>query len=175
MVHLDYARQVEAVLTGEVDAAIVRGPLGSQQLRTVEIARESRMVMLSAAHPLAGRASLHCADIADEVRVTTENVPEEWRRWWSLDPRPDGTSPPYGPVIHTFDEQLELAAAGVAISIVPATAAQVFRREDIAFVPLADAPPTVILLAALRDAGSPQIDTLFAAATVVSGLRLSRT
>jgi DNA-binding transcriptional LysR family regulator len=175
MVHLDYAHQVEAVLIGEVDAAIVRGPVEPEHLRIVEIAREPRLVMMSAAHPLAGSTALRCADVAGEVRVTTENVPEEWRRWWSLDPGPNGTPPPYGPIIHSFDEQLELAAAGVAVSIVPATAAHVFRREDIAFVPLADAAPTTILLVAQHDAATPQIEALFAAAAVVSGLRLSRT
>jgi DNA-binding transcriptional LysR family regulator len=175
MVHLDYAHQVEAVLTDEVDAAIVRGPIEPERLRTLEIAREPRMVMMSAAHPLADSTALCCADVACEVRVTTENVPEAWRRWWSLDPGPDGTPPPYGPVVHSFDEQLELAAAGVAISIVPATAAHVFRRADIAFVPLEDAAPTAILLVARHNATAPQIEALFAAATVVSGLRLSRT
>jgi hypothetical protein len=47
---------------------------------------------------------------------------------------------------------------------------------DIAFLPLADAAPAVVLLAALRDARPPQVDTLFAAtAVVVSRLSLSRT
>lgn len=115
LVHLDYAHQLRSVLNGEVDAGIVRGPIQLDRLRAVELAHEPRMVMLSAAHPLAGRGSVTCYDIRDEVRVTTDGVPDEWRCWWSLDPGPDGTSPPYGPTVHSFDEQLETAAAGVGV------------------------------------------------------------
>lgn len=175
LAHLDYARQVTAVLSREVDAAIVRGPLGGTELRVAVLATEPRMVMMSAAHHLAGKAALRCADIAAEVRVTTSDGSEEWRSWWSLDPGPDGTAPPYGPTIHAFEEQIEHAALGTAISIVPAAAASVFRREDLAFVPLADAEPSAILLIARRDAAGAALEALFTAAQLVRGLRLSRT
>lgn len=175
LTHLDYARQVTAVLSHEVDAAIVRGPLGPTELRVAELATEPRMVMMSAAHPLAGRSALRCADIAGEVRVTTSDGSQEWRSWWSLDPGPDGAAPPYGPTIRSFEEQMEHAALGTAISIVPAAAASVFRREDLAFVPLSDAEPSTILLVARSDTTGRPVEALFTAAQLVRGLRHSRT
>jgi len=144
LIHLDHAHQLRSVRSGEVDAGIVRGPIQLDGLRAVELAHEPRMVMLSAAHPLAGRGS-------------------------------DGTSPPYGPTVHSFDEQLETAAAGVAISIVPAIAATMYGRSDVTFVPLTDAEPSVIFLCTRADADSALLDALFEAAEIVRGLRLSRT
>lgn len=161
LVHLDYARQVQAVLTGEVDASIVRGPIDTTHLRTVILLNEPRMAMFSQRHRLAGRASVSCADLRGEVRVDTEGVSPEWRRWWSLDPGADGQSPPYGPMVHSFEEQLEMAAGNVAMSIVPATAADVYRRADVAFVPISDAEPSEILLCASKEGESPLVDVLF--------------
>ena len=171
LVHLDYRHQLRAVLSGEVDAGIVRGPLPMEGLASVELAHEPRMAMMAAAHRLAGRRSVTCADLAGELRVTTTGVDEHWRRWWSLDPSPDGTSPPYGPVVRGFDEQLEAAATGLAISIVPQTAAQVYRRGDVAFVPIADAEPSRILLCAPRRDPHPAVATLLATGAVVATLK----
>ncbi len=162
LVHLTYARQFPAILAGEVDAAIVRGPVPATNLRSLRLLTEPRMVMLSGRHRLAGQPSVACEDLRDEVRVDTDGVPPDWRRWWSLDPRSDGTPPPYGPVVHSFDEQLEMAASGAAISIVPATAASVYHRVGVAFVPIRDAPPSEVLLCARADDGSAPLTALFA-------------
>ena len=163
VVHLDYTQQLQAVLAHEVDVSIARGPAHHPQLRIVVIATEPRAVMLSSEHPLAGRPFVQCPDLKDEVRVDTDGVPDAWRRWWSLDPSPDGSRPPYGPVVHSFDEQLELAAAGVAISIVPETAAHIYRRSDVSFVTITDAEPSEILLCARADDESPRVRQLLAA------------
>ncbi|TVT58879.1 LysR family transcriptional regulator [Amycolatopsis rhizosphaerae] len=171
LVHLDYGRQAQAVATREVDAGIVRGPLRDSRLRTVLLATEPRLVMLSHRHPLAGRSEVRRADLAGELRVDTEGVPEYWRRWWSLDPGPDGTPPPYGPIVHTFEEQVEIAALGIAISIVPAAAARFYHRADVAFVPIVDAEPAEVLLCTHLEEDSPLVGALLAAAApeTVSG------
>jgi DNA-binding transcriptional LysR family regulator len=169
LVYLDFAQQVQAVVAGEVDAAIVRGPLYDAQVRSVVLTEEPRMVMLSQRHPLACRAQVRCADLHEEVRVTRHGVPDRWRKWWSLDPGLDGSSPPYGPVVHTFDEQLEIAAGGIAVSIVPAATAVIYHRDDIAFVPISDAEPSQTLLCARVDDDSPSVAVLFAACAELLG------
>jgi DNA-binding transcriptional LysR family regulator len=175
LVNLDFAQQVQAVVAGEVDAAIVRGPLYDAPVRSIVLAEESRMVMLSQRHPLACRAQVRCADLDKEIRVTRLGVPDRWRKWWSLDPGLDGSSPPYGPVVHTFEEQLEIAAGGIAISIVPAAAAVIYNRDDIAFVPIIDAEPSQTLLCARVDDDSPSVTALFAACTELLGSLATRT
>ena len=162
LVHLSYARQVQAVLAAEVDAGIVRGPTPLTHLRSIVLSSEPRLVMLSREHRLARHPTVTSAELENEVRVDTDGVPDEWRRWWSLDPRSDGTSPPYGPIVHSFDEQLEMAAASVAISIVPETASHVYHRADVVFVPITDAEPSQCLLCARADDDSAMVAALFA-------------
>lgn len=147
LTHLSYARQVHAVLDGEVDASIARGPIDPiPGLVLAELGTEPRMAMVAATHPLAGRSSVRVADLRDERRVTTDGVPEHWRKWWCLDPGPDGAPPPYGPLIHSWEEQIEAAACSLAMSIVPATAARTYSRADVAFIPIRDAEPCTIVM-----------------------------
>jgi DNA-binding transcriptional LysR family regulator len=160
-IHLTYSRQVDAVLDGEVDASIARGPIDEAPgLRSTILASEPRMVMVSDKHRLAGLHSVTRADLQHERRVTTDGVPEAWRKWWSLDPNPDGSTPPYGPLVHSFDEQIEVAASSIAISIVPATAASIYRRTDVSFIPIVDAPPSSIMICSREDHRSEMLDRL---------------
>ncbi len=147
LTHLSYARQVHAVLDGEVDASIARGPIDpTPGLVLSELGTEPRMAMVAATHPLAGRSSVRVADLRAERRVTTNGVPERWRKWWCLDPGPDGAPPPYGPLIHSWEEQIEAAACSLAMSIVPATAARTYSRADVAFIPICDAEPCAVVM-----------------------------
>lgn len=166
LVHLSYARQVEAVVDGDVDASIARGPIEcSGDLRLDPLGSELRMIMVSTRHALARRRSVTRQDLAREPRVTTDGVPESWRRWWSLDPNPDGSTPPYGPLVHSLDEQIEVAASGIAMSIVPATAALVYRRSDVRFIPIRDAEPSQIFICSLAGNASPALARLRSSCT----------
>jgi DNA-binding transcriptional LysR family regulator len=161
LVHLSYARQVDAVLDGDVDASIARGPIEPSAAVCLDpLGSESRMIMVSTRHALARRRSVTRQDLAQEPRVTTDGVPETWRRWWSLDPNPDGSTPPYGPLVHSFDEQIEVAASGIALSIVPATAASVYRRNDLRFIPICDAESSQIFICSLAGNVSPMLARL---------------
>lgn len=163
LIHLSYGRQVDAVIDGDVDASIARGPVeATDGLRFTTLASEPRMVMISDKHRLAGLRSVTRADLQHEPRVTADDVPEAWKKWWSLDPNPDGSSPPYGPLIHSFDEQIELAASSIAISIVPAMAANLYRRTDVRFIPIVDAPPSSILICTRENYRSKALDRLIA-------------
>jgi DNA-binding transcriptional LysR family regulator len=161
LVHLSYARQVDAVVEGDVDASIARGPIEcGEDLCLDPLGSEPRMIMVSTRHVLARRRSVTRQDLAREPRVTTDGVPESWRRWWSLDPNPDGSTPPYGPLVHSLDEQIEVAASGIALSIVPATAASVYRRNDVRFIPICDAEPSQIFICSLAGNASPALARL---------------
>jgi hypothetical protein len=126
------------------------------------------MAMMSASHPLAKRHSVSCAQLADEVRVNMQDVPDAWRKWWSLDRSPAGDPVPYGQYITSFEEQLEIAASNQAISIVPECASRMHQRLDIAFVLINDAEHSEILLCAREDDDSRTVDALFSAAAAVA-------
>ncbi|WP_436786234.1 hypothetical protein [Yinghuangia sp. YIM S10712] len=68
-------------------------------------------------------------------------LPGDWRddrtpRW-----TPQGRAIPTGPWFETFQEALALIGAGKGAFIVGAQAARFYTRPDVAYVPLADAPP----------------------------------
>jgi hypothetical protein len=43
-----------------------------------------------------------------------------WKAFWRIDPRPDGSPAPDGPLVHAFEDKIELIAAGQAVALVPA-------------------------------------------------------
>jgi hypothetical protein len=42
-----------------------------------------------------------------------------WNAFWRIDPRPDGSPAPPGPVIRAAEEKVELVAGGQAVAIIP--------------------------------------------------------
>ncbi|MEV7135885.1 LysR family transcriptional regulator [Arthrobacter sp. NPDC093128] len=161
LISVDFSEQSSSVTASEVDACISRGPLDLSGLRFLKLFSEPRMVMISRRNQKSKASSLTVADLQSEPRVSRTNVPSDWHRWWSLDPSPDGTSPPYGPTVISFEEQIELAAINRAISIVPESATYYYHRPDIAFIPISDAPPSEVFLCARADRSHPGVDALF--------------
>ncbi|MFC9838711.1 LysR family transcriptional regulator [Rhodococcus sp. NPDC127530] len=161
LISVDFSEQNSSVQSSEIDACIARGPLDLTGLRFVKLVSEPRMVMISVSNRMAKASYLTIEDLQSEPRVTRTNVPNDWHNWWSLDPSPNGTSPPYGPSVLSFEEQIELAAIDRAISIVPASATFYYHRPDIAFIPIRDAPPSEVFLCARADRDHPGVDALF--------------
>ncbi|HEV2637663.1 MAG TPA: hypothetical protein VGX23_21100 [Actinocrinis sp.] len=64
-----------------------------------------------------------------------------------IDPRPDGSRAPDGPLVAAGEDKLELIAAGQAVAIVPAGLTGASLRPDLVAVPLADVEPCHVVLA----------------------------
>ncbi|MEV6136691.1 LysR substrate-binding domain-containing protein [Nocardia sp. NPDC051990] len=148
LVQVAWGQQVSAVRDGHVDAMFARPPLDAAGLRTHSVFTEKRVLAMSVEHPLASRDELELADLAGVVQVDTDNVPEEWRRWWAIDPRPDGTPVTYGPLVHGVEEMLEVVANSNAVVITAESLVTAFSRKDIVFRPIVDIEPTRIVLVA---------------------------
>jgi DNA-binding transcriptional LysR family regulator len=161
LISIDFSEQHSSVRSSAVDACIARGPLDLTGIRFMKLFSEPRMVMISRRNRMAKASHLTISDLQSEPRVTRTNVPDEWHSWWSLDPSPEGASPPYGPPVLSFEEQIELAAIDRAISIVPASATFYYHRPDIAFIPISDAPPSEVFLCARTDRSHPGVEALF--------------
>jgi hypothetical protein len=59
--------------------------------------------------------------------------------FWRVDPRPDGSRAPEGPLVETVEDKLELIAAGEAVSIAPTDSVAVRLRPDLSSSPSARA------------------------------------
>ncbi|WP_370328064.1 LysR substrate-binding domain-containing protein [Euzebya sp.] len=78
--------------------------------------------VVAADHRLAGRDAVSIDDLADEPMLRHEGPQaRRWDAFWNLDPRPDGSSARWGPVVHTLEEKLEYVAAGQAVGVIAAS------------------------------------------------------
>lgn len=152
LVHLTWGDQVTAVTEGRVDASFARPPFTASGVVTHPVLTEDRVLIMSTRHPLAAKEFVTVADLADVVQVATENVPEDWRRWWALDPRPDGSNATYGTTIHSMEEMLEVIATSDTVGITASSVADTMPRGDLVYRPIIGVDPAQIVLVTPVDA-----------------------
>lgn len=162
LVELTLAEQTNAVLSGRVDASLAWGPVAEPRLRVERALAAQRVVVLAASHPLSSREQVAIAELDGEthVQLAHDMVGERWSRWWSVDPRPDGSPVRYGPVIHTIAELLEQVAGGQAVAISSALLQESYVRHDVAFVPIVDVEPSEAVLCTRPEDRSPGVQVL---------------
>jgi DNA-binding transcriptional LysR family regulator len=141
---LDWDDQERLITAGAVDVGFLRAPVGGDGLRVTPLFREPMLVALPLGHPLAQRDTLTEAEIADERHLRL------------FDPVPErGVTT--GARLRSFEEKLEHVAAGNGIILLPRTATQAFRRPDVVFRPVPDAPPGEVVLAVDASRRSPLV------------------
>ncbi|MER7850299.1 LysR substrate-binding domain-containing protein [Kitasatospora sp. NPDC096077] len=113
---------------GRAQVGYLRRPFDDSGLRTVSIGHEPTVACMPAAHPLACRAGLTCADLAGQRMLDTPT-----RRTSSL------------------EEKFELIASGRGVALVPLSVARSYSRPDLAHLPVTDAPGSETCLAVLAD------------------------
>lgn len=148
---LEWGEQTSAVREGRVDAAFARSPVADDGLHLLPVLSEPRVAGLWADHPLADRASLSIADLAGEALVSSTTAPERWRRFWHVDPRPDGSPVRRGPAVENTDEMLEVVAARRAVCITAASVPGYYRHPGVVFVPVDDIAESEVVLCWARD------------------------
>ncbi|MEU1147511.1 LysR family transcriptional regulator [Streptomyces sp. NPDC005863] len=102
---------------GRAQIGYLRRPFDETGLRVVPIGHEPRVACMPATHPLAHRAELVSADLADGPMLDSPT-----RRTASL------------------EEKFELIASGRGIALVPLSVARSYSRPDLVHVPVTDAP-----------------------------------
>jgi DNA-binding transcriptional LysR family regulator len=146
--HLVWNEARAALLDHRVDAVVTRLPLTADQLRVTVLYDEPRALLVPLDHRLAGKESVTLDDIADEP---LPRVPDPaWNAFWRVDPRPDGSPAPDGPLVQAIEDKLELIAAGETVAIVPAGGTSRFR-PDLTAVPLHGVEPSHVVLATRAD------------------------
>ena len=143
--HLAWNEPREALLDHRVDAVVARLPFPTDRLHVTVLYDEPRVLVLPLDHRLAGKESVTVDDIAGEP---LPRVPDpDWNAFWRIDPRPDGSPAPDGPLIEAVEDKAELIAAGQAIAIIPGGEHTGRLRPDLTTIPLEDVEPSQVVLA----------------------------
>lgn len=168
MTQLAHHDQGPALLEHQVDVVLGRLPIVEDGVVAEEVEAEPRGVLLAADHPLAGRPAVVVADLQQEVMVRYRSgrglhSPADQL----FGPRPDVAD---GPLVAGIEEKLEYAAARIATTLIPLSCAELYHRDDIRVVRVADAPPSRTVVAWAPDvAGSTARPAMVAALREVVG------
>ncbi|MGY3038706.1 DNA-binding transcriptional LysR family regulator [Rhodanobacter sp. TND4EL1] len=159
--------QFAALLAGQIDVGFVRdepaNPLTARSIRLNVIDREPLLLALPTGHPLAGRSSLHLAEVAGDSFVSQPRqlVATLYDRLVKL-----ATRAGFQPTIIQHAQQvnglLALVAGGLGLALVPASM-RVVRLAGVSYVPLEDADAYLLLALASRvDDTSPVLQQFLA-------------
>jgi DNA-binding transcriptional LysR family regulator len=147
--HLEWNEPRDALLDNRVDAAVTRLPLRTDGLHVTILYDEPRSLLVPLDHRLAGKESVTLDDIAGEP---IPRMPDPaWNAYWRIDPRPDGSPAPDGPLVAAIEDKNELIAAGQAVAIIPGGMPARAIRPDLTTIPLHGVEPCHVVLATRAD------------------------
>ncbi|PWG15398.1 LysR family transcriptional regulator [Streptomyces sp. V2] len=127
----------QLLLDGRADVALLHLPFDSAAgLDTEALCTEGQVAILPAAHPLAGRSEVRMADV-----TALPDLP--MARW----PGPDGIYPEGpGTEVRNLTQLFQMIALGRTTAVLPESAGAGLR-QDLAAVPVLDAPPVTTVIA----------------------------
>ncbi|MCF6379510.1 LysR family substrate-binding domain-containing protein [Nocardioides KLBMP 9356] len=135
LVPVTEAHQLDGVLDGSLDMAIVRLPVDRDGLHCVRLYDEVQVAVASRDHVLAAAdAEVNTGDLVDEQLVRPHS--SGWRPsadqldWPPMDER----------------EAIETVAAGTGVVILPMSVARLHQRKDVVSRVVSDLAPTTIAL-----------------------------
>ncbi|MEV7301482.1 LysR family transcriptional regulator [Streptomyces clavifer] len=149
---------------GEVDAALLRGPVDAPGLVTELLFTEDRVAAVAADGPLAAGRSLSLADLAGEAVVLNTVSGTTTLDLWPPHARPAATV-----TVANTDDWLTAIAAGRGAGVSGASTADMHPHAGVAFRPLDDAPPLPVLLARRDGPGHPALPRLVSLAREIVG------
>ncbi|MER5312218.1 LysR family transcriptional regulator [Streptomyces sp. NPDC002773] len=131
---------------GEVDAALLRGPVDAPGLVTEELTTEERVAAVPADGPLADRPRLTLDDLAGGTVVLNTVSGTTTLTLWPPAARPAATV-----TVANTDDWLTAIAAGRGVGVSSASTAALHPHPGVTYRPLPDAPALPVVLA-WRDA-----------------------
>jgi DNA-binding transcriptional LysR family regulator len=145
VLHLAWDEPRAALLDHRVDAVVCRLPFATDGLHVTVLYDEPRELLVPRDHRLAGRDWVTLGDIEGEPMPRLADP--AWNAFWRVDPRPDGTPAPGGPLVTDLEEKMELIASGEAVAIVSAGLRADHLRPDLTTIPLRGVEPAHVVLA----------------------------
>lgn len=159
----------EALAGNTVDCAFVgtldENPSGNFQ--ALPLWRDNCMLVLSAQHRLASRESVCWADLRGEKFI---GAPDSRQTASWMNPLATAIPDQYTvlPLARNFEETLDYCAAGLGVNICAQSAAQIYARPALRFIPIRDAPQITTHLVIPTDTTTPAVDKFARLATRVS-------
>lgn len=154
----DISDPTAGLRSGRVDVALTRLPFNTAGLAVRLLETEPLVAAVPADDPVARRPRLPVGDLLGRPWIRLpEDADAAWRRYWGgeVGERSAGTGS--GPVVRTVSECLHAVVWQGAVGILPAGATHRHRTEGIAFVPLADYPPSRVVLAWPSEVPDPAV------------------
>ena len=146
--------QEGVVRRGEVDLALVRLPVDTEDLHCVRLYDEVPVVVAGRDHLISAAPEVTLEDLADEQLVRPHA--SGWQ--------PTAAQLDWPPM--TEQEAIETVAAGTGIVLVPMSVARLHQRKDVVHSVVTDLPPTTVALVWRRERDD---DTTQAFVGVVKG------
>ncbi len=154
LVPVTEGEQEGVVRRGEVDLALVRLPVDTEDLHCVRLYDEVPVVVAGRDHLVSAAPEVTLEDLVDEQLVRPHAS-----GWQPTAPQLDW--PPM-----TEQEAIETVAAGSGIVLVPMSVARLHQRKDVVHSVVTDLPPTTVALVWRRERDD---DTTQAFVGVVKG------
>lgn len=144
-IEFDFSDPTAGLGSGKVDCALVRPPLGIDDITLVELAREPCVACLPAGHRLGSRDSVVLDDILDEPFVAAPGK-GIWRDYWIA--AQHRTDRPARVVFEaaTVDSELQAVATDRGISITAESTARFYARPGVVFKLITDMPHCAIAI-----------------------------
>ncbi|MGK2870529.1 MAG: LysR substrate-binding domain-containing protein [Mycobacterium sp.] len=151
--------QVTALLSGDIDIALLRPPVDHVDIRSETLRRDRLIVALPAEHPLTGRDTLTVGDLQDEDFIAHAGQGRSVMNGLLAAVCADaGFAPRIRHEVSETSTLVTLVAAGLGVAVVPAPTADL-DIAGVTYRPLDPASLGVDLAAAhLADAASPAIE-----------------
>ncbi|MEN5074979.1 LysR family transcriptional regulator [Isoptericola cucumis] len=147
--HRAELREVQAVdglrplRDGELEVLVLPLPLDEPDVVVGPVVlTDSRVLAVPGDHPLAGRDEASIEDLAALPALQLpQGGPALWRADRTPHRTPGGRPVQAGPAFSTMQEALALIGAGAGALVVGGQMNRFYARDDVAYVPLVDAPP----------------------------------
>ncbi|MGC5020174.1 LysR family transcriptional regulator [Micromonospora sp. DT47] len=141
---------------GRVDVAVLRHPVDLPDVHAELLLTEPRVATVAADSPLARRASLTLADLADQPLAMADLGTTTLALW------PAGRAPATVVAVANTDDWLAAIGAGRAVGVTTAATAATYPGPTVAYRPLTDAPDVEVLLAWRQPFTHPAVADLLA-------------
>ena len=142
VIQVSWGDQVHVVRQGRADIVYAREPFDHSGLGMLPLLEEPRDVALHASDPLAAKASLRLADLADRRLLQDPAAVPEWYEIAT----PVQRRACVGAAAQTVEEKLEMVAAAEGFVILPRSTTAFYRRPDVSICPIVDVAPSRVVL-----------------------------
>lgn len=140
-----------------VDVAIVRTPFRTEGIRHTHLFEEPRICVVGRDHRFSTRESVTLDEALQEPITCSRTLDERYQSFWTLDRYRDGEKATVAALTNSLYEELEIVAAGEAISVVPAGYARFSAHPGVVYLPFDESIEPSGCAIAWRDDSASQL------------------